>query len=64
MAKLANSVYTHIFASTEQINWTDTGDQWGPNEIPLLFPAEKALTGSVTSLTHTSQSKEIVKHTR
>ena len=61
MAKLANSVYTHVFAPTEQINWTITGEQWGSNEIPVLFPAEKALTGPVTSLTHTSQSKETAK---
>lgn len=61
MAKLANSVYTHVFAPTEQINWTNTEEQWGANEIPVLFPAEKALTGPVTLLNHTSRSKEITK---
>lgn len=63
MAKLANNVYTHDFAPTEQINWTITGEQWGPNEIPVLFPAVKALTGPVKSLTHTSQSKEPATNT-
>ena len=63
MAKLANSVYTHVFAPTKQINWTNTEEEWGPNEVPVLFPAEKALTGPVTSLNHTSQSKEITKQT-
>ena len=58
MAKLAESVYTHVFAASERINWTIDGEQWGPNEIPVLFPAEKALTGPVTSLTNASQSKE------
>ena len=41
MAKLANSVYTHVFAPTEQINWTNTEERWGPNEIPVLFPGDK-----------------------
>ena len=50
--KLTNSVYTLIFASTKQLNCTETGDYWGLNEIPVLFPAEKALTGPVPSLTH------------
>lgn len=63
MAKLANSVYTHVFAPTKQINWTNAEEHWGPNEIPVLFPAEKALTGPVTYLNHTSQSKEITKQT-
>ena len=54
MKKLANNVYTHVFAPTEQINWTITGEQWGPNEIPVLFPAVKALTGPVRSPTYTS----------
>lgn len=64
MARLANNVYSHVFASSEQINWMNTGNQWGPDEIPVLFPAERALTGPVTSLTDTSQSKGIVKYTR
>lgn len=63
MAKLANSVYTHVFAPTEQVNWTNTEGQWGPNEIPVLFPAEKALTSPVTSSNHTSYSSEITKQT-
>ncbi|MCJ1349572.1 hypothetical protein MMC31_007813, partial [Peltigera leucophlebia] len=58
MAKLAESVYTHVFAASERINWTIDEEQWGPNEIPVLFPAEKALIGPVTSLTTASQSKE------
>lgn len=63
MAKIANSVYTHVFTPTEQINWKITGERWGPNEIPVLFPAVKALTGPVTSLTHTSQSNETATNT-
>ena len=63
MVKLANSVYTHVFAPTEQIDWTTARKQWGANEIPVLFPAVKALNGPVTSLTHTSHSKEIAKQT-
>lgn len=63
MAKLANNVYTHVFAPTEQINWTNTEEQWGLNEIPVLFPAEKALTGPVRSLNHTSETKNITKQT-
>ena len=63
MVKLAKCVYTHLFAPTEQINWTIAGKQWGANEIPVLFPAVKALNGPVISLTHTSQSKEIAKQT-
>lgn len=63
MAKLANSVYTHVFAPTEQVNWTNTEGQWGPNEILVLFPAEKTLTGPVTSLNHISHSREITKQT-
>lgn len=58
MAKLAESVYTHVFAASERINWIFDGDQWGPNEIPVLFPAEKALTGPMTFLATASQSKE------
>lgn len=37
MAKIANSVYTHIFESSEQIDWRIAGKEWGANEIPILF---------------------------
>lgn len=63
MAKLANNVYAHIFAPTEQINWTNTEEQWGLNEIPVLFPAEKALTGPVGSLNQISLSNDMTKQT-
>lgn len=42
MAKLAESYYTHVFAASERINGTIDEGQWGHNEIPVLFPAEKA----------------------
>lgn len=61
MAKLANNVYTHIFAPNEQITWTIAREGWSSNEIPVLFPALKALDGPVTSLPHTSPTKEITK---
>lgn len=63
MAKLANNVYAHFFAPTEQIYWTNTEEQWSLNEIPVLFPAEKALTCPVRTLNHTSQSNDIAKQT-
>ena len=63
MARLAESVYTHNFAASERIYWTIDGEQWGPNEIPALFPAVKALTGLVTPLTHASQSKDSATQT-
>lgn len=63
MAKLANNVYTHVFAPTTQITWTVGCEGWTPNEIPVLFPALKKLDGPVTSLTHTSEPTETKKPT-
>lgn len=50
MARLVESVYTHVPAANERIDWAIDEEQWGPNEIPALFPAVKALTGPVTRL--------------
>lgn len=63
IAKLANNVYTHVFAPTELIDWKIAREGWSPNDIPVLFPALKALDGPVTSLTHILQTKEITKAT-
>lgn len=46
IAKLANNVYTHVFAQTELINWKIAREGWSPNYIPVLFPALKALDGA------------------
>lgn len=63
MVKLANSVYTHVFEPNKKIHWTTAGKKWDANEIPVLYPAVKALNGPVRSLNHTSQPKEIAKET-
>ena len=49
MAKLANNVYSHVYAPTAQIIWNIAPEEWSPNEIPVLFPALKTLNGPVTS---------------
>lgn len=43
MVKLANSVYTHVFVPTEQIDWTTAGTQWGANEIPVFDPGGEGI---------------------
>ena len=49
MAKLANNVYSHVYAPNAQIIWNISPEEWSPNEIPVLFPALKTLNGPVTS---------------
>ncbi len=63
IAKLANNVYTHVFAPTELIDWKIAREGWSPNDIPVLFPALKSLDGPVTSLTNFLQNKESTKAT-
>ena len=63
MVKLANNVYSHVYAPTTQITWNVAPEEWNPNEIPVLFPALKTLDGPVTSLARTSEPKDSAKPT-
>lgn len=62
MAKLAESYYTYVFAASERINWTIDEVPWGPNEIPVLFPAEKGGLAPPKHLGNYHQNESITRN--
>ena len=59
----SQTVFTLMYLSQPRRSIGRPLEKWGANDIPVLFPAVKALNDPVTSLTHTPQSKEIAKET-